>query len=249
MVPVKDTPYGPVTLVIPGGNVPRYGAFEMALAQIHVPDGSALGRARSGSVAKNRNATIRASDTPFYLFLDDDQDFDPRVLMALLERERPVVSALISAKMPPFFPLCVKGEALNPKTGSKHWNIYTWPELDGRTGLLDVHAVGTGCLLVTKAVLDAIGEPVFEIGRYNSEELNEDMYFSEKCRRAGIPLAVDLDVPVGHWDACGVWPMRLSDGTYSVRLTWDNGENILINRQDKPESTPPQRVVMGGGKR
>ncbi len=244
MIPIV-TEYGAVTVVIPGGNVPRYGAFEMALARLQVPTDSSLGRARSASVAKNRNEVIRASDTPWYFFLDDDQDFEEALLLRLLAHRQPVVSALIVAKMPPFFPIVFKGERINQDTHKKQWEIYTWPELDGRFGLLPVYGVGTGALLVTRDVLRVVKAPWFEIGRYDSEELNEDLNFSEKVRAAGIPMYVDLDTLVGHWDACAVWPMRLPDGGWSVRLKWDNGETVMMGRSDKPGATPAVRVLPG----
>lgn len=238
MIPIS-TDAGAVTVVIPGGNVPRYGAFEMALTQLEVPSGSSLGRARSASVAKNRNEVIRrCAPTPWYFFLDDDHDFDPGVLLRLVAHRVPVVSALIPAKMPPFFPMVFTGESRHPVTGKITWAVASWPSLDGKTGLLPVFGVGTGALLVAREVLDAVGDPWFEVGRYDPEELNEDLAFAAKVRGAGIPMVVDLDTPVGHWDATAVWPVRRTDGRWTVSLKWDNGEAVRLGRSDLPSGEP-----------
>lgn len=238
MLPLKDTSFGPVNIVVPGLGAPRVGAFEMALQMMHVPVDSTLSRTWSGSVAKNRNLAIRMAlvDAEYHLLVDDDMGFPEDVLLRLLAHQQPVVGAFCTGKLPPWYPIVTKDMTVDTTTGKVQWQIYTWQELDGKTGLLPVFAAGTGCLLVHRSVFQRIPDPWFEIGHYNGEDLHEDMYFSEKLRRAGIPIFVDLDTPITHWDHVGVGPTRLPDGRWSVRLHWNNQETVLMGRQDAPRN-------------
>jgi len=235
MIPLKETPFGPVNIVVPGLGAPRVGAFEMALQMLQVPVESTLSRTWSGSVAKNRNLAIKQAleTAEYHLLVDDDHGFPEDALFKLLVHQQPVVSAFVTSKLPPWYPIVMKAMRLDPRTNRPDWQIYTWQELDGKHGLLPVYAAGTGCLLVHKAVFRRLPEPWFEVGHYNGEDLHEDMYFSEKLRRANIPIAVDLDTPITHWDSVGVGPTRLADGRWSVRLHWNNGETVLMGRQDE----------------
>lgn len=233
-----DSEYGPVNIVIPGFGAPRFGGFEMDLMRLQMPRDSTISRTFSGSVAFNRNISIaNARDAAHHLLLDDDQGFPPNALMTLLAHKKPIVGAFITSKMPPYAPIVTKAQDTWPDTGRPRWQIYTWDELDELSGLLPVFATGTGCLLVSKEVIDTIPQPWFEIGKYASDDLHEDMYFMEKARSAGFQPYVDLDLPITHWDVTSVGPTRGADGRRTVRLHFTNGETVLMGRSDPPKPT------------
>lgn len=122
--------------------------------------------------------------------------------------------------------------------GNRKYVTYGWRELDSLSGLLPVYACGLAGMLIRRDVFEQIPPPWFELGRTNPEEIGEDVWFCEKLRRAGIPIVVDLDSVFGHFAPAAAWPTRREDGTWTIRLQWENGQNIVINRPDLPLPSP-----------
>ena len=72
-------------------------------------------------------------------------------------------------------------------------------------GLRRVDAVGGAFLLVPFEALNKLGRPFFVNREAVHPEIlrdeffrGEDIYFCDKCREAGIPMYVDLDLKIGH---------------------------------------------------
>ena len=80
-------------------------------------------------------------------------------------------------------------EALNQVLGTS--GVFTHPDL----------VTGCGCVLIDMKVLDRLEEPYFlwTQGR-ESNGISEDFYFFEKCRKADIPIHIDVSVQCGHID-------------------------------------------------
>jgi len=225
--------YGPVTIVVPSGSMCRYVEFELDMEGLNVPWKSRLGRARGSSPAKNRNEPVRLSKTPYYLFADDDQRVTEDLVLKLIKHDKPVVAALISTKMPPFVPIVFKGE-VKLKDGRRQFEPYNWRALDGKKGLFGpVWAATGGVFLVKREVFEKIPDPWFQLGQLgNPEECQEDLYFYEQCRKYEIPVYVDLDTRSGHISPVAIWPTQMPDGTWLIRLEFENGESVLMGRSD-----------------
>lgn len=149
-----------------------------------------------------------------WLFMiDDDQVCQPETIMNLLAADHPVVSALILQRGTPFLPTAY----------AAHQDGKFSP-LDLRSvqpGLVAVAGVGTGALLVKADVFKQLddGRPWF----LYSEDYGEDLYFSNRCKEAGIQMLVDTNCPVGHLIPAAVLPawlgnrwgvgIQLADGT------------------------------------
>jgi len=273
---VIQSPHRPVCVAIPSATLTRYVLFETSLEGLFCPQGSQMFRIQSASAAKNRNDAIRLSDrvnitetaenppcqkcgrldrhqvdcdmrVTHYFFMDDDHHFNMELLMNLLKHNLPIVCTLTSFSKPPFIPVLYKGDTkVDGKT--KFINI-PWQELDGRTGLYPVFAAAGAGILVTRAVIEKIPEPWFELGHYDSEQCGEDMYFYEKVRNLGVAIYVDLDAVIGHFAHVAAWPYRLPDGRWTIMLVWENGQQTVLGRSDSrmnasvvPSSNPPEAL-------
>jgi len=72
--------------------------------------------------------------------------------------------------------------------------------------LVNIDAIGMGCVLTRTKVFDKLEPPYFDCiyhGRKTAMAQGEDMYFSEKCMDAGIDMFCDTSVHVtGHLADC-----------------------------------------------
>jgi hypothetical protein len=108
---------------------------------------------------------------------------------------------------------------------------------------MPIFACGLAGMLIKKEVFEEIPGPWYELGQTNPEEVGEDVYFCEKLRASKFAvqtpdgpcaLWLDLDTVFGHTSPATAWPCRREDGSWTIRLQWENGQNILINRPDLP---------------
>jgi hypothetical protein len=126
---------------------------------------------------------------------------------------------------------------------NKQYLTWTWKDIDDKTGLFPVFAAGTAGMLIKKEVFESMPRPWFELGQTNPEEVGEDTYFCEKLRASRFAIKgpdgpcalwVDLDTVFGHTAPCIAWPTRRESGEWTIRLQWENGQNIIVNRPDLP---------------
>lgn len=168
--------------------------FAQSLACLHTPGPVKTHFVEGSHIAWQRNQVIRQMEGSWVFFLDTDQVCAPDTLLRLLAVHQPIVSGLIAQRHAPFRPVAFCGE-----------RQLTWAEIPAE-GLLEVDHVGTGCLLIHRAVINCIPIPWFAVGQIDPERVGEDLYFSRKAREAGLSLRIDCDVRVGHQTTVTVWP-------------------------------------------
>lgn len=145
-------------------------------------------------IAWQRNTIVRQMEGDWVCFIDSDQEFSPDTLLRLLAWKRPIVGALIAGRHSPF-PICA------------FLGMQSLPyETLLAEGLVEVDAVGTGFMLIDRAVFNRLKDPWFEVGQVNSERAGEDTYFCQKARAAGFSIAVDCGAVVGHSTGAVIWP-------------------------------------------
>jgi hypothetical protein len=123
---------------------------------------------------ESRNSLVRAclerQTCDWLFFVDDDQVFQDDALHRLLDRDQPVVSALIMQRGAPFLP-----------TAYATFQECEFQPLDlrsvGNHTLVRVAGVGSGGLLVRREVFEKLEDPWFVY----TENFGEDLYFSQKC--------------------------------------------------------------------
>ena len=137
------------------------------------------------------------SDYTHILYLDVDHKHPPNILQSLArwvlaDPERLVVGGLNFRRGEPY-------DACAYKLGSGDGRVY--PIVEWERGLIEVDAIGTGSLLVSRKVFERIEPPWFanDYSRVMWDEWpGEDLWFCRLCREAGIKMYCDTTVTSPH---------------------------------------------------
>lgn len=156
---------------------------------------------------------LEETDCTHLLFWDADTIADSMSLSKLLEADKPVIGAVIYKK----------GGEFEPCFG--YWDearkAYTTPIPFKYNEILQVDIVGTGFLLIKREVLEKLSYPYFQCSAKGQS--GEDVYFSLKCKEAGIPVYVDTGLHLGHIAKDYI----VTNETYEMRLYWNTVRDIL----------------------
>jgi hypothetical protein len=215
-----------------------------------LPAGSRRDQTIEGNeLAFNRNRAVQSvlssPDLQWLCLVDADQAPAFDTVLRLLDTGAPLVSAVVLARREP-------------------WRVCAWFD-DGeafrrvrrheipRDGVLEVAAVGTGCLLIRRGVLEAVAsERWFQVGQINPELLQEDIYFSLRAAEVGYPPALACGVRVPHQfegyvvladdgRPCIEWP----DGARSSLSGFDDAEEVRARGEDEREGRAQAAPVPG----
>jgi len=144
--------------------------------------------------AKARNTLVqmaldRDRNAPFdYVFwADDDVIFPTDMLQKLIAHDKDIVSGLYFARKMPHWPQIYEYAKEAP---GKFWFKIYYPPAE----LIEVDAVGAGCLLVKMDVFRKMEKPWFLF----TDELGEDMYFCHKAKQMGYSVFCDTSIKCGH---------------------------------------------------
>lgn len=94
-------------------------------------------------------------------------------------------------------------------------------DVSTRSGWERIGAIGTGLLLIDMKVFDRLDETgekmpyfadAFEDWRQAKMIATQDLFFCERCRKAGIPIYVNWDCWCAHWQNQPVLSPRVDDG-------------------------------------
>lgn len=189
----------------------RYSIFYASLEGMQLPSEPIQKVfARSAVISENRNAITKHaldSGADWVLYLDDDHILTRDVLTHLLAADKDVVSAHYVQRQAPFAPVAMSAELPN----GRFMKLALEPT---QTGLLSVAAVGAGCMLVKRRVLEALEAPYWTLGQIHPSSWGDDLHFCSRVRKAGFEIFIDLDNPVGHLMTGTVWP------SHSVSQGW-----------------------------
>lgn len=201
----------------------RYTWFSQCLVDLTYEEDTTVEWRVGANRGASRDALARAcldQGCEWLFMVDDDQVFGPETLIQLLRWNEPIVSALIFQRASPFLPTAY----------ATHIDGKFSPLDLGATkeqGLVRCAGVGTGALLVRAPVLQQLddGTPWF---RY-TEDYGEDLYFSNRCEQAGIPMFVDPACRVGHLMPAAVLPAWFGD-RWGVGIQLADGTSTAIER-------------------
>lgn len=153
------------------------------------PIGMTTGEAKQACAER----VVRDGFTHLLLLDDDIYPHHPNWLGMLLEHDLDVVSGVYNIKRNPVMTCSQK---LLP-TGKR-------VKVDSTDfGLLPAHIVSGGLVLIKTSVFSRLEKPWFKSVQSEAKDfiITEDIYFSNKCRLAGIPMHIDSRVWAGHLDA------------------------------------------------
>lgn len=147
---------------------------------------------------KAARALLKNDEFTHLLMLDADQRHKPETVRQLGRRwaddqTRLVISALYHRRGEPYEPL-----AFNQDEDGHMYQLTSTPP-----GIGKVDYLGTGCILIAREVFERIPEPWFKYD-YPIDEHgvvhypSEDIWFSRKCREAGIDLWLDTTIESAH---------------------------------------------------
>lgn len=118
-------------------------------------------------------------------FIDHDQIFAPDSLNRLIAWDVPVVGGLYPTRHPPY-------RSTSLAHGDNGYRELTVAEIQSG-GLVPVAVVSMGFSLIRREVFAQIPAPWFQ-----QTHVDECANFCQKCEAAGIPLAVDTGLTIGH---------------------------------------------------
>jgi hypothetical protein len=124
------------------------------------------------------------------LMCDTDQVYPPDTLTKLMAHDVDVCGVRVHSRWPPYAPVFYRG------TLGRYEFIPDEEMYSG--GLVEIDATGTGCILINMDVCDKVEPPWFQFTTFRDRPVGEDIYFSSKIREAGLKIAVDTSIEVGH---------------------------------------------------
>lgn len=224
MQPV-NCPFGPGLVGIISGDLARYHEFNTSLMQVLIPKGSTWKWVRGNGIAANRNLIAKDLEPQheWVWFMDDDQVFEPDILMRLLQHDKDIVQPLVVTRKPPY-----RAYAYYWNQEKGMYDTTPWEKLP-TSGLIRVDGTSAGGMLVKKHVFEKMKRPWFEEGMFpESDMLGEDLWFSKKAMELGIETYLDLDTPMGHMSTHAVWPGQ-AQGKWCVDLDVNHGVRVRVN--------------------
>jgi len=190
-------------------------AWAINFARLRHPPGTIYSLHRGSPFDVARNSIVDRfldSGAKFLFFLDSDVLPPDNALERLMSHNLPIVSGLYYRRhierpgkpphpcmwkiVPPNVemtcPTCA--QKFRTKEG-KYQPILNPP----RNALVEVDAVGAGCLLIHRRVFEKLERPYFRwtLG-WVEPGVSEDLYFCERARDAGFRILVDTGVRCGH---------------------------------------------------
>lgn len=214
---------GGICIGVPAVERPSW-AFVGSLLKLQAPgDGLTFRRVGPLAVDAARNVIIRQflrSRDEWLLFLDADAVIHPATLIRLLSWDQPLVGALSFSRYGPCRPTCFRGQSPDATGPEGGWivrleEVRAWiadhPQLDAQDpvvleprpdhALMKVDRTGCHCLLVHRAVLEAIGDP-WMVATMGPDGLSmpsrEDFDFCARAQQCGYQPHVDLSVMTAH---------------------------------------------------
>jgi hypothetical protein len=228
------------TLGIIAQDSSRYTMFWVSVLQVlgNSPPNTRWDIGISTDIPGARNTLVQRSldvGSEWILFVDDDHVFPDDLLKKLLAHDKDIVAAPYLRRAGNHLPL-----VYSHRREDGLYEPIDFTQLPGE-GLLKVHAVGAGCLLIRSEVFRAISSDAdwFEHGRIQGRDWNaaEDIIFCEKANEAGFEIFIDLGTPVGHMTSSAVWPSYI-DKEWAIGFSVADGTRLYIPIETPTGPTP-----------
>ncbi len=137
------------------------------------------------------------------MFVDQDMVLPLDSIARLAAHDLPVVGGAYFLKTEPFTPVAY----------NFHPSFYMLPKLPHRK-LARVGGVGMGCTLINLDVMRELESHFGDKWWFKTDDgMGEDVWFSYRCRQAGIPIHLDRTVSCGH-----VGDVEVSEQQYQFAL-------------------------------
>jgi len=135
-----------------------------------------------------------------YLLMIDDTIIPPMNLLDLSLYDKDVMTPILFAyRQDAIVPLVLK-----KREGKKDYEVATF---NGDEGLVEVDAVGTGCIMIHRRVLEHPKMRFPFKNKWNKDGvriLGQDLNFCKRVKEAGFKIWVHLDYICDHWTPVGL---------------------------------------------
>ncbi len=154
---------------------------------------------------------IEKGDPQWAWIMGDDHTFDGDILTRLLDHNVDAVAPFCTKRKPPFTPLIFLERT------EDRYRYARWDEIPEK-GLWQVAGTGSAGLLLSRGVMNALGDPWFTPGpQYGTSFLGWDLYLCDRIREKGFLMHVDLDLTMGHTSPV-IYRPGVKDGSWGVNL-------------------------------
>ncbi len=209
-----------IYVAAPCGKTPVCDVFYDCFYGLQLPEGSAISRARLGTVPANLNKIVEVGKSFDYIFIvEDDSMFGPDTVLRLLQHDKDVVAGLCVSRQAPFMPYIYQAVGND--------EILPRPLLPEDTGLIKVAATGMGGILIKTSVFDKLTKPYFHTFFDGEIEWGQDILFAKSLVKAGIEVFCDTDVTIWHATQCALGAIKNDKNEWQtvVRI---NNQNISV---------------------
>ncbi len=145
-------------------------------------------------ISNNRNKIVQdflAHKEYDYLLMIDDDIIPPKNILNLADFQKDIISAMtFMYQQNMVCPLILK---------KNNEGTYGMAQYKGYEGLVEVDTVGTGCVMLSRKVLEAIKRPFEDV--FDEDGVRKyglDISFGKKALEAGFQPYLHLDYPCGH---------------------------------------------------
>lgn len=131
----------------------------------------------------------------YLFFLDTDIVLEPDTILNLLADDKQIVGGLYFNE--------VNCPCVYDRVASQKYQVKSVGDFINKS-IVEVDAIGCGCLLIRRDVLERIKPPWFKFFL----NYGEDIYFCEKAKSHGLLIFVDIRVHVDHLRLVSLKTMR-----------------------------------------
>lgn len=214
-----------IALAVPTAEAARRADFYDHYHALQLPEGTVCVFSHNQSPASGRNKMIDMAveaGCTHILFLDDDMQPEPDLVLRLAAHNLDIVSGLYLMRTFPHMGV-IFDEAY--PDGQCKFSFLT-PE---KTGLIEVVNCGFGCVLINLDVFKKLEKPYVRLGEIFKDEWCDDVGFFNRVRQAGYRIYCDTDARVGHNLNVVIFP-KYVDGKWMTEYVDGNGR-IVIDQQ------------------
>ena len=203
--------HGPGVAAFIMGDCARYSQAMRSIGHTQAPSGSCEFWKLANNVATSINdafeATIANPAFEWCWLMGDDHVYQPDLIVNLLDRDVDCIVPMCLNRFPPFDPTIVKDGQIKRLEDMPTSGLYELQE--GET-------CGDAGLLIRRRVLEAIEAPWYD--RLRSGALGvDDQCFTDRVKRAGFKIHVDVDNRIGHMTPLILMPVSNGE-SWRVRL-------------------------------
>lgn len=158
-------------------------------------------------ISYNRNKLVKdflETDADFLLMLDDDCIGDER-LIKLADYDKDVIGGVCFGFMQQqIIPFCLTKNEMGTYDLSDEFSL--------NTGVIEVDAIGSGCMMIKREVLENIPSPF--LNEYDPEGIKTaglDLAFCRRAKEQGYRIWCNTDLLVSHWTTVDLKQMWLTN--------------------------------------